>query len=154
MAVPKKKNPVGRPLAFKSVEELEQKIEEYFTFCDNRIQQIYSAKQDAVIEVINPEPYTMSGLAYHIGIDRDTILNYSKKEEYFGTIKRARDKVQADVERRMNDKNTFTPGLIFNAKNNFGWKDRTETDITSQGDKLPGIQVYLPEKLKDDSNDT
>ena len=49
-------NPNGRPLAFKSVEELQSKIDEYFDFCDNRIQQVYSKKQDAVIEIINPEP--------------------------------------------------------------------------------------------------
>ncbi len=30
----------------------------------------------------------------------------------------------------MNSKDTFTPGLIFNAKNNFGWKDKSESDVT------------------------
>ena len=31
----------------------------------------------------------------------------------------------------MNDKETFTPGLIFNLKNNFsGWKDKTENETT------------------------
>ncbi len=33
-----------------------------------------------------------------------------------------------DVERRMNDHEQFTPGLIFNAKNNFGWIDKTEVE--------------------------
>lgn len=126
------KNPEGRPLAFKSVAELEAKIADYFDYCDHRIQQVYSPKSESVIEVINPAPYTMSGLASHLGVDRDTILNYSKKTEYFGTVKAAREKVHADVETRLMEKNAT--GAIFNLKNNFGWKDKTEIDQNVTGD--------------------
>lgn len=31
----------------------------------------------------------------------------------------------------------------FHLVNNFGWKEKTETDITSQGQQI-GVQVYLP----------
>ena len=88
----------------------------------------------------------MSGLAVSLGIDRRTLLNYSNKEEFFPTIKAARDKVEADVEERMNDEQTFTPGLIFNAKNNFGWKDGTEQDITHSGDVSFINDVPRPKK--------
>lgn len=118
----------GRPLIFKSVKEVEDKIEEYFDYCDNRLVNGYDNKTNEQFAYINPEPYTMSGLAYYLGIDRKTVINYSNKDEFFHTIKRAREKVEMDIERRMNDKNTFTPGLIFNAKNNFDWKDKTEVD--------------------------
>lgn len=122
-------NPVGRPLIFKSVKEVEEKIKEYFDYCDNRLVQGYDNKTNEQFAYISPEPYTMSGLAYYLEIDRKTLLNYSNKEEYFLTIKRARDKVEMDIERRMNDKNAFTPGLIFNAINNFDWKQKNETDV-------------------------
>jgi len=124
----------GRPLIFKSVKEVEKKIEEYFDYCDNRLVQGYDNKTNEQFAYISPEPYTMSGLAYYLGIDRKTLYNYSTKDEYFPTIKRARDKVEMDIERRMNDKNAFTPGLIFNAKNNFDWKDKSEVD---QNIRLP-----------------
>ncbi len=127
---------VGRPRAFKSVEELQERIDEYFDHCDNRIRQVFSKKIGDVVEIHDPEPYTISGLAYSMGIDRDTILNYGKREEYFGTIKNARDKVHLDVERRLMEANST--GAIFNLKNNFGWKDKTETDITTDGEKLQG----------------
>ncbi len=123
-----KANPVGRPLAFNSPEELEAVIAEYFDFCDNRIQQVFSPKADAVIEVISPAPYTMSGLARRLGLDRKTILNYSNKEEFFPTIKAARERVQEDVETRLMEKQAT--GAIFNLKNNFGWVDETKTDQT------------------------
>ena len=133
-------NPVGRPLIFKSPEDLEQKIEEYFTYCDNRIRHVFDKKSGSVIEVIDPEPYTMSGLAYALGIDRDTLLNYSKKEEFFGTLKKAKDKVHSDVERRLMESNPT--GAIFNLKNNFGWKDRTEVEATVTDSRKEILKQY------------
>ena len=122
----------GRPKLYTSVDEVAEIIEEYFDYCDNRIQHIYSAKADGVIEVMNPAPYTMSGLALALDMDRRSLLNYSKDEQFFPTIKKAREKVEADIEERMNDKQTFTPGLIFNAKNNFGWVDQTKVEHSGE----------------------
>jgi hypothetical protein len=127
---------VGRPLKFKTVKALQDAIDDYFSFCDNRTKEMHSEKLGDMI-VPDPEPYTMSGLALALGIDRKTLLSYSKKDQFLPTIKRAKSKVEADVERRMNDKNTFTPGLIFNAKNNFGWNDKQEIDHTTKGKELP-----------------
>ena len=122
------KNPVGRPLKYKTVEELQAAIDEYFAFCDARIKQVHS-KEGESYGISNPEPYAMAGLAYAVGLSRQALVEYSHKDEFGDALKRARNKVEADIERRMIDKDTFTPGLIFNAKNNFGWKDRTEQDL-------------------------
>jgi hypothetical protein len=123
-------NPNGRPLMYKTNEELSKSIDEYFDYCDNRIKQVHS-KEGETYAVSNPEPYTMSGLAYALGMERTSLIAYKTREEFSHTIKRARARVEADVERRMNDKETFTPGLIFNLKNNFGgWKDKTESETT------------------------
>lgn len=137
--------PAGRPPLYTSEEELTPLIEEYFTFCDNRIQQVYSKKRDEVIDIINPEPYTMSGLAYYLGMDRDTLLRYSKQEEFYGTIKRAKDKVHHDVERRLMD--GAGVGAIFSLKNNFEWRDKTETDVTTGGEKLESGFLEAVEKI-------
>lgn len=129
------KHPGGRPkdsLKIESEEKLIQAINDYFDFCDNRVQQVYSAKADGVVEVIDPEPYTMSGLAGAMGIDRRTLLNYSKKEKFFSHIKAARNKVERDVERRLMEGKAQT-GAIFNLKNNFDWKDQTHQDINHSG---------------------
>ena len=119
------KNKVGRPMKFKTAKELQAAIDDYFDYCDNRIKQVHT-KEGGSFAVSNPEPYTMAGLAYALGMSRQALINYAKKDEFVDAIKAARQRVEADVERRMNDKETFTPGLIFNAKNNFGWKDKTE----------------------------
>lgn len=34
---------------------------------------------------------------------------------------------------------------IFNLKNNYGWRDKNETDITTQGDKIGGV-IMLPQR--------
>lgn len=106
--------PAGRPPKFKSPEELQEKIDAYFKYCDK-----------------NKKPYTMSGLANSLDCDRDTVLNYSKKEKYFGTIKKARRKVEEYVEGRLFEGKATGP--IFNLKNNFGWKDRSEVDHNVSG---------------------
>jgi hypothetical protein len=121
----------GRPPLFTDVESLEKAINEYFDYCDNRIQQVYSKKQEAVIEIINPEPYTMAGLAYYLHMDRTTLLNYKKRtddngQEFFSAIKSARDRVAMDVERRLMEGQAT--GAIFNLKNNFGYVDKTEQE--------------------------
>ena len=100
---------VGRPRAFKSVEEVEEKINAYFNYCEEK-----------------EKPYTMSGLAYYLGIDRKTLLNYSKNEEYFHTIKKARDKVQMQLEENALSNKANPTFTIFNLKNNFDWKDKIE----------------------------
>jgi len=103
----------GRPLIFKSAEELQTAIDAYFAKCDK----------------LN-EPYTISGLAYDMGIDRKTLLNYSKRDEFFPTIKKARDKVEVYVEKLMLKSSGVVAGVIFNAKNNFDWKDKSEVEVS------------------------
>ena len=112
----------GRPLKYKSVDELEKAIDQYYTDCQKQMR-----------------PYTMAGLAVALGIDRKTLLNYSKKEEYFPAIKKARDMVEAFTEEMLlTGKNTA--GVIFSLKNNFGWKDKVEQEV-----KVKGIEDYFKE---------
>lgn len=146
----------GRPKLFKTVEELEEKIQEYFAYCDARVVQGYDNKTNEQFAYVSPEPYTMSGLAYYLGMDRKSLLNYKNTDEFFHTVKAARDRVEMDIDRRLNDKGTFTPGLIFNLKNNFGWKDQTQQDITSGGQPILGgltnVQTHHSDQKADETS--
>lgn len=133
------KNPVGQPLRYKTVQELQKAVDEYFDYCDNKTKEIHSEKLGDMI-VPDPEPYTMAGLAYHLGLSRMGLLKYKRRDQFGPVIENAKARVEADVERRMNSKDTFTPGLIFNAKNNFGWKDRH--DITSDDKPITPLFDY------------
>ena len=100
---------VGRPKAFKSAEEVEEKINAYFNYCEEK-----------------EKPYTMSGLAYYLEVSRQTLVNYSYEDEYFDTIKKARDKVQMQLEENALSNKANPTFTIFNLKNNFDWKDKIE----------------------------
>ncbi len=135
---------MGKPLKYKTVKELENAVNDYFDWCDNRIVHYYSPKHDKVIDAIEPAPYTMSGLARHLGMDRRTLLDYSKRDRYLPTIKAAREKVHEDVESRLMEKNAT--GAIFNLKNNFDWKDKTEVEQSGEL-KINNNKKYSDEEL-------
>lgn len=115
--------PAGRPLSFKTVEELENKIEEYFKSDDAYIIS-YTDGQES--KTYAP---TVSGLALFLECDRKTITNYSNKEEYFPTIKKARLRIESHLEKKLYGNNVT--GTIFNLKNNFDWKDKSEVEQTN-----------------------
>lgn len=120
----------GRPRAFKNVEEVKSKIDAYFNYCEEK-----------------EKPYTMSGLAYYLEIDRKTLLNYSKNEEFSPLIKKARDRVQMQLEEGLYRLGNNS-GIIFNLKNNFDWKDKVEVKNT----KLPKVEELLS-KIESEAND-
>jgi DNA-binding XRE family transcriptional regulator len=123
----KPKHAGGRPLLFETVEDLETKVEEYFKYCEEK-----------------DKPLTISGLALAIGCDRRTIVNYSNKEEYFPTIKKARQMCERFAEEYLFSGKNIA-GAIFNLKNNYDWKDRTETDLTTAGKPLPLLHGIYPD---------
>jgi len=127
----------GRPLKFQSVEELEQKVADYFAECDSKN-----------IETL-VKPYTITGLAYALGCDRDTLLNYEQKEEFFGTVKKAKLKIHSWTEEYLFTGKNQT-GAIFNLKNNYGWKDKTESETTLI---TPNPIIQLNELRTNDSNE-
>ena len=100
---------VGRPKIFNDVKEVEEKINAYFNYCEEK-----------------EKPYTMSGLAYYLGISRQTLVNYSNQDQFFDTIKKARDRVQMQLEENALSNKANPTFTIFNLKNNFDWKDKIE----------------------------
>lgn len=103
---------MARPKLYTSVEKMEEDIEKYFNECD-----------------IKEKPYTMSGLAYALDMDRRSLLNYSKDEQFFPTIKKAKEKVEQQLEENALTGKANATFTIFNLKNNFNWQDKTEMEI-------------------------
>jgi len=136
-------NPVGRPLAFKTVQELEEAIELYF------LTDAYIAVGVAEEGKDQPKMFapTMSGLALSLGVDRKTVTNYANKDEFFPAIKKARSRVEVALEQGLYGKNVT--GLIFNLKNNFDWCDKNEIAHTSpDGSMTPkGVDAALVSAL-------
>lgn len=102
-------NPVGAPPKYKSPKELDVLIETYF-----------GENEDNHL--------TITGLARALDLTRKGLLDYENKDNpQFGyTIKRAKIRVEEYLEQRLFEANAT--GSIFNLKNNFGWKDKTERE--------------------------
>lgn len=98
----------GRPKAYTEAEIMQQKIDKYFQECEQK-----------------KEPYTITGLCIALDICRDTLSEYAKKDEFSDTIKKAKLKVENYLEKHLIT-DSSTTGIIFNLKNNFGWKDKQE----------------------------
>lgn len=140
---------MGRPHLFKSPEELHSKIQDYFQECDTRSIEVYDKKQQAVIEIKEPMPYTVEGLADHLGTNRTTLLNYKSTkgyEDFFNTMKKAIAKIQrSKIERGL--LGDFNPAVtIFLLKNNFGYVDKQEIEQKIEH-KVEGFQYIVPKDL-------
>ena len=118
----------GRPLKFKNVKELDKRVEEYFQYADK-----------------NNKPYTVTGLAIYLDVDRKTITNYESHEEYFPTIKRAKVRIENWLEENALMGGTNTTMTIFNLKNNFDWKDKQDIDANVNANIV--IKVKKPGDL-------
>lgn len=117
---------VGRPPKYKSKEEIEEKIEQYFKDCeghaltDNEGNTVYNKWGYPVI--VDRKPPTVTGLALALGFtNRLSLLNYQGKKEFVNTITRAKSRVEQYAEERLFDKDG-TSGAQFSLRNNFkGW---------------------------------
>jgi hypothetical protein len=126
----KPKHPGGRPLLFKTPEELEERIEEYFDRCDRR-KAYQTTKAGDVVEVPAPRPYTISGLAEALGMTRQTLLNYEDRDQFFDAIARARAKCGTYAEEQLFEGNDR--GAKFALMNNYGWVESQQLDIHTTG---------------------
>ena len=135
----------GRPMKFKSVKELQKQIDAYFESCYEEIWKDEPKRDDKGNKVsikgkLQYEPVkirrlkqipTISGLAVALDTSRQTLINYEERWEFFDTIKRAKQFIESLIEEwaLMNSLNPTS--AIFNLKNNFNRKDKTEVDQTS-----------------------
>lgn len=105
----------GRPRLYDDPDIFSEKVEGYF----------------AHVEATDKRP-TLAGLSYYLGFaDKQSFTQYEEYGDEFSlTVKRARLRIEDDRWQSLIDKAAFTPGLIFDLKNNHGWKDKTEQEVT------------------------
>jgi len=162
----------GRPLKFETVKELEDAIQTYFDSCvkevwadeecrdaDGNLEHIlvhgdWIKKVKHIKSKVVIKYPAVSGLAYALGIDRKTLLNYENKDEFFPTVDRAKRFIESLVEEGfLNGKINPTAGQ-FTLKNNWNWKD--EIFSTVRETKLTPEEQEKMDKLlltnKDDGN--
>src|SRR5574343_163337 len=145
--------PGGRPLKFKSVEEVEAKLDAYFAACDAKTS-TYVTKEGERLQVPDPEPYTITGMALALDTDRKTLINYQERDEFFNAIRRAKQRCEHYAEKSLY-KPKIATGVIFNLTNNYGWKDAKELHGPDGNPLIPStIQVTLVAATQPPQEDT
>lgn len=123
---------MARPKLYNSVDKLEKDIESYFKLCDKK-----------------KKPYTLSGLAYALDMDRKSLYNYSKDDKFFPTIKKAKQKIEQQLEENLYRLGNNS-GIIFNLKNNFNWKDSVEVVDNNELSKVEELLNKIEQEAKND----
>lgn len=129
----------GRPPKYESPEEMQRLIDLYFIACrENRLLELgldSALKEDElspedmeVIKQTHESVPLISGLAYLLDMTTETLRDYGTKDEFSATVKKAKQRVEMNLEQRL--AGTAVTGSIFSLKNNFGWKDKTEQEVS------------------------
>lgn len=132
----------GRPRLYPDPDALAAKVDEYF------------AEREA-----SGKPPTIAGLCYFLGFShRNALQEYEDYGlDYSCTVKRARLRIENERAERLIGKDTFTPGLIFDLKNNHGWKDKSEADLNLGGQPdnpvITRVELVAVQPDHDDASD-
>jgi hypothetical protein len=124
-----------RPLKY-TPEELLIKAKEYFKLCDDTIISL-----DKNTGTLINKPKTLSWLCLWLWVAKDYISEKLKDERFSETIKILRLEVENNIEEWILTNKYHWTSWIFNLKNNFDWKDKTEVDQNITWD----ITVKTPE---------
>jgi hypothetical protein len=143
----------GRPLRYKTKEELQKAIDTYFKDCEGTV--LKDADGDVACDkygqpvVINRRPPTVTGLALALGFNsRQTLLNYQGKKQFVDTITRAKARCEEYTESRLFDRDGAM-GAKFSLTNNFkGWRDHPAEDDQDTIAHLDSILKALNGSMK------
>jgi hypothetical protein len=169
---------IGRPLKFKTVEELDEKIQAYFKSCfdfardmwgnrlidkESKDKNIVDGEGKPVFLMKQVKPFTVTSLAVYLDTYRDVLIDYETgnydnpdiskdiNEQFSNTIKKAKSIIYAYAEEQLFiGKNAA--GVIFNIVNNYkGWKNTSEFTGPNGTPLMPTV-IVLPNNNRDGSN--
>jgi hypothetical protein len=116
----------GRPKKFDDPKVMQEQIEAYFRSCDEQTKMIINDKGQTKMIY---KPYTITGLCLALNIEStNTLMDYENDPMFSRTVKMAKKIVENWVEEKSLTGDINATTAIFNLKNNFGWKDKTEVE--------------------------
>ncbi len=101
---------------------------------------------------------TLERFAHSIGVHKDTVVEWATAEDAEGNLLHPEFSVAYKRAKQIQESNLIENGLtgqyssnfaIFVAKNVFGWKDKSETEVTGKdGAPLQQAVIYLPDNRR------
>lgn len=139
---------IGRPKKYGSGKVLEAAVEAYFDSISYRVPVVVTTATGEVDEEGNAkvvtkmlregadgvgapvtqrkylEPPSVAALCLYLGISRDTWAEYGRSAAMAAAVERTRARLEAYLVAQLEGRHV--QGVIFNLKNNYGWKDKQE----------------------------
>lgn len=129
---------MARPLKYKTVDELQAAIDQYFEDC--RGKPLLDDDGNAVTDkygnpiIVDAKPPTITGLALALGFTgRKQLLDYQGRATFCNTITRAKARCEEYAESRLYDRDGAN-GAQFSLKYNFRWD--AQKDAEAEGVKI------------------
>lgn len=129
------KNKGGRPPLYSDPEEMQRVIDQYFEECEERLR--VDAEGNLLFDRFGrPVTYrnkipTIAGLTRALGFkERASLLYYQGKSKFRGIIQDAKLRVEIYAEEQLFTRDGCN-GARFTLWNNFGWKQKPETESES-----------------------
>ena len=120
----------GRPPKYKTAEELQKKIDEYFAGG-------YRKRKHYIKDVVEPieiPDITITDLCIFLGFcSRQSFYDLGKKKKFSYSINRASLFIEREYEALLKTPGISPAGIIFALKN-FRWSDKQEISATFAGD--------------------
>ena len=127
-AVTEMKHPGGRPPKFADKETLEQ------TFYNWKLEFLEGGRYFGDIPDVEC-------FCDYINSYRELLMEYERKPEFSRTVKQIKNWIYYQ-KKQLAMRNKMPAAIfIFDAKNNAGYVEKTETDITTQGESVNQLQV-------------
>ena len=150
---------VGQHLRFRTPEDLQKHIDKYFESCMTKVRNKDGAlmlDEDGEPLYVQSKPYTLSGLALHLGITTATLRTYRNKSraglirpEYADIILTARQRIEEYAEGQLYSRDGNRGGE-FVLRAGFGWRTKSERNsekITKKKMKMQLEEQKLKSKL-------
>ena len=126
-----KGNQYGNKPKYKTPEEMQEKIDQYFADCEGTL--LVDHNGDPIIDrwgnpvYLNKRPPTITGLALALGFKTRTALQiYKAKKEFTDTVLVAKSRVEKYYEEQLTSRDG-SRGAMFNLQRNFrGWQGEQE----------------------------
>ncbi|MBP1546306.1 MAG: hypothetical protein J6A37_06880 [Oscillospiraceae bacterium] len=142
-----------KKLKYGSAEEMEERIEKYFTDCEGH--PLTDEEGNVITDkygqpvIVGAHPPTVTGLAIALGFKtRQSLLDYQARSGAFNDILTvAKSRCEEYAERRLFDRDGVN-GAKFSLMNNFkGWRDKPAEDNSAAMDKLDSILDKIREEI-------
>lgn len=155
------KHPGGRPLKFGTAAELDLAIQNYFAECDpHTTQALVETGRDSKGNMLfdtrtvltEQQPYKITGLARTLGITRQTLINYGERQEFFDTVRDARQKCEEWWEGALASQ--YANGAKFNLNVNHGWTETKNIDHTTAGESIVPVVRIIDERQPNRNTDS